>query len=184
MTPCCHPGALKGLLWWCWLMAHPPWKPQPWLLRGMLHAPSVEQGQSSFSKEAFSTPTALSTLCFSPALLWVVVCGAISVVRRPFSSSHVGLLDPPRTGLCPLMGLPLSTPLVIHCSLGFLPVTGILSRDRKYQKRKVLSWLLLQWGRDLRKSDKSRCWLTSEHFKRLEIEGEKNPIYWELTTSN
>lgn len=40
------------------------------------------------------------------------------------------------------------------------------------RREKVFLSPLLKWGRGLRKSDKSSCWLTSENVKRLEIEGE------------
>ena len=38
------------------------------------------------------------------------------------------------------------------------------------RREKVFLRPLLQWGRGLRKSDKSSCWLTSENVKRLEME--------------
>lgn len=80
LSPCCFCEAMlpprnsERSLLMLLLVAHPPWEPQPWLLREMLHTPKGDKDSLLSIRKLFQSHT-LSKPRFSPALLWAVVCG-------------------------------------------------------------------------------------------------------------
>ena len=63
--------------------AAPPWEPQPWLLREMLHTPKGDKDSLLSVRKLFQSHT-LSKPRFSPALLWAVVCGGNASCTETF----------------------------------------------------------------------------------------------------
>ena len=80
LSPCCFceavlpPRNSERSLLMLLLVAHPPWEPQPWLLREMLHTPKGDKDSLLSVRKLFQSHT-LSKPRFSPAPLWAVVCG-------------------------------------------------------------------------------------------------------------
>ena len=89
LSPCCFCEAMlpprnsERSLLMLLLVAHPPWEPQPWLLREMLHTPKGDKDSLLSVRKLFQSHT-LSKPRFSPALLWAVVCGGNASCTETF----------------------------------------------------------------------------------------------------